>query len=238
MKINKATFDTLPAGMQSQFKANPSNADEYDNGEENVDGLKTALEAEKAAKVKAAQERDALKADEEKKLDAARKQAVEEARTKGDFKTVEDDYKKRIKDLEDGQKQAAKDAEDRLKSDAINAQVEDISKLFTSPALAKAFVKERLSAEIVDGSAIVRVKSKDGKASASSVEDLKKEYLTDSELKGSLVASKGSGGGHTHSSSGGGATVVNDDKFDAANADPKSMIARLESKGMDAGGDD
>jgi hypothetical protein len=240
MKITHAVWKLLPSDVQASFTKIGTGADdasEFDNGEENAAGLKTALDKEKEATRKAAQERDALKADEAKKLEEARKQAVEEARTKGDFKTVEDDYKKRIKDLEDANKRSAKEAEDRLKGDAINQQVDDIAKLFTSPALAKAFIKGRLSAEIVDGAAIVRVLSKDGKASASSVEDLKKEYLTDSDLKGSLVASKGSGGGSTRSPSGGGSTVEGD-KFDAANADPKSMIARLESKGIDDGGDD
>lgn len=240
MKITYAVWKLLPSDVQASFAKVGTGADdasEFDNGEENAAGLKSALEKEKEAVRTQGKKLSDFETAKAAEIEAARKAAVEEARTKGDFKTVEDDYKRRIKELEDGQRKAAKDAEERIKGDAINAQVEDIAKLFTSPPLAKAFIRTRLSAEIVDGEAIVRVISKDGKASAASVEDLKKEYLTDSELKGSLVASKGSGGGSTRSTSGGGSTD-SDAKFDAANADPKSMIARLEAGGMVGGDED
>lgn len=241
MKITHAVWKLLPADVQASFTKVGTGADdvsEFDNGEENAAGLKTALEKEKETVRTQGKKLSDFETAKAAEIEAERKKAVEEARTKGDFKTVEDDYKRRIKELEDANKRAAKDAEERIKTDAINKHVEDLSKLFTSPVLAKSFIKQRLTAEIVDGEAIVRVLGKDGKASAASVEDLKKEYLTDGDLKGSLVASKGSGGGSTQTPSGGGSTGASDDKFDAANADPKSMIARLEAKGIGGGDDD
>lgn len=240
MKINKDTFDKLPAALQAAFKPNPANADEYDNGEEAVDGLKSALQKEKdeAANIKKKlSEFETAKAAE---IEAARKKAVEEARSSGDFKTVEDDYKRKIKELEDANKKAAKEREDSIKGEAVNKQVDELAKLFVSPALAKSFIKSRLTAELVDGAPIVRVLDANGKPSAASVEDLKKEYLTNAELKSSLVASKGSGGGSGLPNAGGGSGAVDDasNKFDAANASPKDMIARLEAKGVTSEGDD
>jgi hypothetical protein len=237
MKITAAIWALLPAATQAAFKK-VDGADEYDNGEEAVDGLKSALQKEKEEKAALGSKLASFETAKAAEIEAARKKALEEARTTGDFAAIEKDYQRQLKELKDGMAKAAKDAEDRTKADAVSKHVEDIAKLFTSPALAKAFIASRLTAEIVDGEPIVRVLSKDGKASAASVEDLKKEYLTDADLKGSLVASKGSGGGSTRSTSGGGSTGASDEKFDAANADPKTMIARLESKGVVSGDDD
>ena len=48
MKITKAIWDALPAGpLKDAFKPEAANPDSYDNGEEAVDGLKSALQKEK-----------------------------------------------------------------------------------------------------------------------------------------------------------------------------------------------
>lgn len=238
MKITAAIFALLPLATQQSFKVNPTNADEYDNGEEAVGGLKTALEKEKAenaARGLKLSEYDTAKAAE---IAAARKKAVDEARTSGDFKAVEDDYKRQMKELTDKAEKAEAARNAAVEADAINTAAGELSKMFVSPGLALPAIKARLKAELVDGKPLIRVLGKDGAASASSVEDLKKEFLTDADLKGSLVASKGSGGGSTQTPSGGGSTVGDDSKFDAANAKPADMIARLEAKGIGSGDDE
>lgn len=239
MKISKATYEALPEELKKAF-TKVDGSDEYDNGEESATGLKTALQKEKEEKAAIKAKLDAADAAKASEIEAAKKKALEEAREKGDFKAVEDDYKARIKALEDANKKAAKEREDAIKGEAVNKHVDELAKMFVSPALAKSFIKSRLTAELVDGEPIVRVLDKDGKASAASVEDLKKEYLTDSELKSSLVASKGSGGGSGLPNAGGGSGAVDDasNKFDAANASPKDMIARLEAKGAIGSEDD
>jgi hypothetical protein len=241
MKLTYSVWKLLPADVQTSFVKVGTAADdasEFDNGEENAAGLKSALtkEKEESAKVKA--KLDAADAVKLQEIEAARKKAVEEARSTGDFAAVEADYKRRIKDLEDGQKKAAKETEDRTKADALNAAAEDVAKMFTVPKAMKAFVSGRLSVDLVDGKPIIRVKDKDGNASGLSLDDLKKEYLTDKELKPSIAASKGTGGGSGVPTVSGGAGTETDAKFDAASAAPKDMIARLESKGFGSEGDD
>src|SRR5687768_16802988 len=108
MKVSKAQYDEMPVWLKASFKVNPNNADEYDNGEEEAGGLKTALQKEKEEKAAIKIKLDAADAAKAREIEDARKKAVEEAREKGDFKAVEDDYKRRIKELEDGQKKAAK----------------------------------------------------------------------------------------------------------------------------------
>lgn len=239
MKIDKATFDLMPAAFQAQFKPTPENPLEYSNGEEAVDGLKTALakeKEEKAAFGKKLAEYDAAKT---KEIEAERKKALEEARTNGDFAKIEKDYQRQLAELKATVDKAEKDRVESVRAAAVSTAASELAKLFISPSLATPAIRSRLSAEIVDGKAIVRVLDKDGNPSAASVEDLKKEFLTDSELKASLVASKGSGGGSTHSKSGGGSTDYQAEKdFDATKADAKSMISRLESKGVVNADDD
>jgi hypothetical protein len=235
MKIEQAVYKLLPSEIQATFtKVAGTDGDsaEYDNGEESAGGLKTALQKEKEEKAAIKAKLDAADAAKAREIEDARKKAVEEAREKGDFKAVEDDYKRRIKELEDGQKKAAKEAEDRTKADAINKAADEVAKMFTAPKAMTPFVKSRLSVDLVDGAAIVRVLDKDGKASGLSLEDLRKEYLTDPDLKASITASKGTGGGSGVPPVSGGAGTAVDEKFDAANAAPKDMVARLEAKGL------
>jgi hypothetical protein len=236
MKITAAIWALLPATLQPSFKVNPANADEYDNGEEEVTGLKSALQKEKEEKANIKGKLDGFETAKLAEIEAARKKALEDARSTGDFKAVEDDYKRRIKELETANAQAAKERETAIREAAVEKQVDELAKMFVSPAIARTFVKSRLTAEIVDGSPIVRVLDAAGKASAASVEDFKKEMLTNPDLKASLVASKGTGGAGTPIANGG--AGASDSKFDAANADAKSMIARLEAKGVIAGADD
>jgi hypothetical protein len=239
MKIDKATFALLPALLQASFKPNPANAEEYDNGEEAVDGLKSALQKEKDEAANIKKKLSEFESAKLVEIEAARKKALEEARSTGDFAKIEKDYQERIKALEDANKKAAAEREASIRNEAVEKHVDELAKLFVSPSLAKPFIKSRLTAELVDGSPIVRVLGKDGKPSAASFKDLEKEYLTDSELKSSLIASKGSGGGSGLPTTGGGSGVVDDaNKFDAASADPKSMIARLEAKGLTVDGED
>jgi len=230
MKITKTDYEALPASLKAAF-TKIEGSEDYHNGEEDAAGLKAALKAEKEEKAGVKAKLDGFEVAKAKELEETRKKALADARNSGDIKAVEDDYKRQINELKAANEQAAKDVEERTKGEVVSKHVENIAKMFVSPALAKAFIKSRLTAELVDGQPIVRVLGKDGKASALSVEDLKKEYLTDGELKSSLVASRASGGGSGHAPTNGG-TGVDNDKFDAAKASPKELVARLEAKGI------
>lgn len=207
MKLTKAIWDALPAGpVKDAFKPTAANPEEYDNGEENAPALKAALEREKEVATERGRklaEYDTAKAAE---IETARKKALEDARSTGDFKTIEDDYKKKIADLEKQTREAAEATATRTKADAIDKEANELAKSFVSPTLALPAIRARLSADLVDGVAIVRVLGVDGKASAASVADLKTEYLTNPEYKDSIRASGGSGGGATPPAGGGGAT--------------------------------
>lgn len=233
MKITKATFDLLPADMKAAFTANPTNPDEYNNGEEDAGALKNALDAEKAAKVKAAQERDALLAGREGELKKAREDALKEAREKGDFAAIEKDYQKQLADA----RKEAKDAKDAADRTAVESATESvISSLlpsFVSAKAGRAILAGMVKVELVDGKPVTRFLDAAGSPTGLDAEGFKKNLLADADLKGILVASKGSGGGATQPTGGGGATSGERPK-DAANANPADMVAYLEAKGVGA----
>ena len=233
MKINKATFDLLPAALQSAFKANPANADEYDNGEEQAAGLKSALEKEREEKKRIAQERDTFVAGQEAALKKAREDALAEARTKGDFAAIEAAYKKDIAEL----RKNAADAEARATQMTIDSHTESVVQsllpAFVSAKAGRAVLAGMMKTELVDGKPVTRFLDGSGNPTALDVEGFKKNLLADSDLKGILVASKGSGGGATHSTGGGGSTSGERPK-DAATANPADMVAYLKSKGVGA----
>lgn len=245
MKLTWAVLKLIPEASRGAFKQVDAtkkaddDATEYDNGEEDAGALANALKAEKEEKAKIKAKLDAADAAKASEIEAAKKKALEDARANGDFAAIEKDYKDRLAAMEKEKKDMAKAAEDRKKSDALDKAADEVANMFTVPKAMKAFVRERLSVDLVEGEPIVRV-LKDGKASGLSLADLKNEYLTDKDLKGSIAASKASGGGSGGAPPSGGSGGGNNDKpFDAATADPKSMIAHLEAKGaVKAEGDD
>lgn len=78
----------------------------------------------------------------------------------------------------------------------VGSAAKALSQLFIVPSFAEANIRARLTTEIVDGEAVVRVLDKNGKASAMSLEDLEKEFKNDKELAPALKGSGGSGGGN------------------------------------------
>lgn len=235
MKINKATWDLLPAALKESFKPNAANPDEYDNGEENAAGLKSALEKERAEVQRVAQERDAFKASKDADIAKARKEALEEARTKGDFAAIEKDYQRQVKEAQDAAKTAAQRA-DQLAIDSANeAAISGLLPAFVSATAGRAILAGRVKTELVDGKPVTRFLDPAGSPTALDAEGFKKNLLAEADLKPILVASKGSGGGATHPTGGGGSTSVERPK-DAATADPATMVAFLKSKGVGSEG--
>jgi len=143
MKINKDEYAALPESLKASFKQ-IEGSEEYSNGEEDAGALKNALESEKAAKVKAAQERDALRdaseAEKQKAVDAA----LKEARKEGDFAAIEKDYQNRLKAAEDRAAQATASANSQLVENAQGKVIADLGKVFTAPAAMTPYLKSRL----------------------------------------------------------------------------------------------
>lgn len=228
MKIKKAVFDLMPKEIQSQFKPNES-GDEFDNGEEDVVGLKSALEKEKASKKQAAEERDAYKSAATKAEDERKVAESKKAAENGDFSKLEESYKKQLADSQE-EIRLAKDGLTRALTDSHNENV--ISSLlpnFISTKAGRAILEKRIKSEIIEGKAVTRFLDDNGNVTTLDSDGFKKILLADSDLKGILVASKAGGGGSTPNNPGGGTTGVKSD-FNPSTATGKDMVAHLRAK--------
>src|SRR5690606_14104168 len=77
------------------------------------------------------------------------------------------------------------------------------SELFTSVVLGLPHVSSRLTTEMEDGKAVVKVLDPDGEVGVMSLEDLKKELRANKELAPIIKGGKGSGSGAPGSGGGG-----------------------------------
>lgn len=118
---------------------------------------------------------------------------------KEDLEAIETSYKEKITNLETANKDALSISEKRLKNATVKAAALKIaSELSDSPALMLPYISKRLSVEFGDDDeAIIRVKGADGKASALTIEDLKKDLVANSDLTPIIRGSKGTGGQNT-----------------------------------------
>ena len=229
MKITKAEYDALPDGAMKAAFTQIEGSEDFSNGEEDAGALKNALESEKAAKVKAAQERDALRQASEAEKQKAVEEALKEARKEGNFAAIEKDYQNRLKAAEDKAAQATQQANSQLVENAQGKIISDLGKVFTAPEAMKPYLQSRLSTQIGDdGIVVTRVLDGAGQATAATIDDLKKEILDNPEFKPIIAAGKGSGSGATGHADGSGATSQQSGKFSDASVDDK--VARLDLK--------
>lgn len=151
------------------------------------------------------------KAEEQKRKEAeelARKEAEESARKKGDIDALEKSW---------SDKYAARENEllDQIKG--LEGQTYKLTVGQTASSLANELavsgcssvllphITSRLQVETVDGEVKVRVLDTQGKPSAATIDDLKKEFRDNPAFKPLIVASGASGGGANGGNSGGGA---------------------------------
>ena len=236
MKITKAIWDLMPATLQAEFKLNPTNADEYDNGEENAASLKSALDNERAEKKTIAQERDALKLRETEAETAARLAREKAIREGGNGNDIEKMYKDKAaadKLISDA---AIASREKEIQRLALESEVSRIANKFTIPEVMKPVIRQQLRCEFAaDGTSIIRVLDANGNATANSLVEFETNLLAKPEYKSIIPSSNGSGSGATKPEGGGsGATPTKLADFKNkteesvfANANPIAYAAML-----------
>jgi len=203
--ISKTEYEQLEEVIQKQYDAK---GDEYQiqlEGVEDTGALKRAKEHEKERRHKAEQElkevRDKLDSKEQEIMDL-RKGAV----SKDDVEALEKSYKEKLEDTQ-------KDYEDRLntsENSLKNLLVDNVAnklatEISTVPDLMANAIATRLTTEVVDGKTITRVLDNEGKPSALTVDELKKEFIANEKFSSIIVGSNASGSGAQGSGNGGGA---------------------------------
>lgn len=166
---------------------------------EDVSGLKAKVE-ELLAEKKAVTEKARLAAEESEraKLEAAKKG--------GDVEALEISYQQKIAEIENRLKLEIEQRDGSIieltSGQTATKMAAELAVQGSSDVLLP-HIKARLRTEFRDGKPVTVVLDKDGKPSANTVEELKKEFISNPAFAPLIVASKASGAGRTVNGSGG-----------------------------------
>lgn len=231
-KIKKDEFDKLPADIQAEYVEKDGefvlDLDGDDAGGEDTTALRRAKDREVQARKDA--EKRAREAEEKlSQLDES------DARKRGDIDALEKSWKEKhdATVAEYDGKLKAKDAFiSRTLVDNVASQL--ASEISTSPKLLLPHIKARLVAELDGDEPATKVLDANGKPSAATLDDLRKEFVDNKEFASIIRASKASGGGAPNNGQTtrlGGATQNNGDKpAPLASANPKDLAAAIKAK--------
>lgn len=177
-KIDETTFNGLSDILKAEYT---KNGNEYVLDTDDARDLTAARDFEKRAKEELKKERDAIKTELDNMKAAG-----------GDWQTLEASYKQKIAD---------KDAEIAAVNTTLTGERKDryigaaameiASKNFTTPKLMVKEIAARLDLD-KDGKTVIVVGA-DGKKSASSLEDLTKEFVDNADYKSIVLVNKASG---------------------------------------------
>ncbi len=212
IKIGQSAYDALSDAVKKEYK---KNGDDYQldvEGYEDAAEIKRARDAANTERNEAKRERDEAKARAEaaeakaatleaKNVDIAN--AIKETETKVTATLT----KKHETELADRDGKLAK-ATGSIVNSKRDAQAMAIAeRISTAPKLLAPIIAQRLQVDLSDDYvADLKILSADGKATASTIDDLAKEFQTNKEFASVMKASNGSGGGGApRAPSGGGA---------------------------------
>lgn len=189
-KISKSDYTALNALLQAEYKLE---GEEYILDAEGFDDpaeLKRALDREREEKKAAAKKAT----DAETELRTLKEGT---ARSSGDIATLEKSWKDKEAIREKEHKAELEKRDKHLQATLVDSVATQLASELggENAALLIPHIKGRLTADLTGDTPLTRVLDKDGKPSAFSVEDLRKEISSDTRFKSVIVVGKGSGGG-------------------------------------------
>lgn len=202
LKITKAEYEALDDAKKGLYTA------DGENYKLDVDDVEVAAEMRRGRDREKARA-DAL--DAEKKELEARISALEEAgeqakRKSGDITEIEKGWQKKLDKAKADGDAAVMKLKKQLETVMIDGELAKIaSEIFVKPGRDVRLLKDRVYVEFEGENAVLRVRDKEGKASALTLEDLKKETVDNADYKDILVGSKATGSGGSGGNNGGGA---------------------------------
>lgn len=156
--------------------------------QEDVSGLK-AKNAELLTKFKEQKDAAAVAA----KL--AQDAEFEKAKKDGDVSAIEKSWSEKLTAREAELNAQIDSRDNSLKTMLVDNVAQTLaSAISVSPALMMPHIKSRLSVEVQDGKHITRVLDAEGKPSAATIDDLKKEFVANEAFAPVIIGSKASGG--------------------------------------------
>lgn len=197
-KIDEETHKKLSPNIQGEYKKGEDGSYTLDvEGQEDTGALKRAKDHEKELRKGVEQK---LKEEQERYKEViAQMDELRAEKIRGGDKVseVEKAFQSKIAKLAADHKTEV----DRING-ALRSHLEENVAISLATELAGEnaellipHIKGRLRAEIVEGKAVTKILGTDGEVSAATVDELKKEFLTNSKFHAVLIGSKASGGG-------------------------------------------
>jgi len=207
-EITKEQFDKLQSDLTASIEASKGFQESITKLEEN----NKALLGEKATAKKAAQTAE-----------------EEAARKSGDIDALEQSWKDKLT-AETGSRDEKLSSYQKTISDmTAGSAARDMAAELALPGSAAVLlphIKSRLSVDMDGDSPLVRVLDKDGKPSAMSIDDLKKEIEADKAFAPLLLGSKASGSGDVGKKSKPSSKSVTREEFDSMDHVARSTFAK------------
>lgn len=197
-------------------------------GDEDTGALKRAKEHEKLRRKEAEQKAREL----QEQIDELN-ESLEEIKESGGKKKEGDDpldkkWQAKLQKRESELNGQIEKLQTEIQRITVDTLAENMAKeLSDSPNLLVPHIKSRLTMEMVDGKATVKVKDPDGELSASTLDELKAEFESSEDFASVIRGSQGSGSGASGGKGGGGEGKPS--KPDFTKASPKEIADYLKA---------
>ena len=205
LTITKDEFEAIDSTLQSEYKEEGEGYTLTVEGLEDTGALKRAKEHEVSRRKQAEESlkeiKDRLTAKEDELIEI-RKGVI----PKDDMDALEKSWKEKLDNQQNDFQQKIQQSESALQSLLVdNVASSMAAEISTVPSLLVPLIKQRLATETADGKTNTRVLDAEGKPTALTVEDLKKEFIANEQLFSIMKGSNASGSGAQGSGNGGGA---------------------------------
>lgn len=194
--IDKAAFDALSADLQSEYTLGADDKYHLDLEDDDAAALKRAKDHEKEKRLAAEEKLREREAADEAAAEELRLAKEEAARKAGDVEALETSWREKHEAAVAEAKADGERSRNALKAVFVNKVATEMANaISTVPDLIVDKIKARLDLEIHEGQPITRVLSADGKPSALSLDELRKEFVDNKSYAAIIKASDAQGGG-------------------------------------------
>lgn len=153
---------------------------------------------------------------------------------KGDVEKLEKSWKDKLEKIQGEHTDALGARDATLREVLVQSVAQKMATELSGEAahLILPHIEKRLTTEIQNGRFVTRVLDSEGKPSASSIEELQKEFSSDKRFAAIIVGSRASGGGANGGGNGSGASGSQrvDPKFNPNKAKPGDFVAQIRAK--------
>lgn len=208
-KINKAEYEALPDAIKAEYKVDGDNYKLDVDDSELAEEMRRGRDREKQRASDAEKKAQDLQAE----LDSIN---GNNARKTGDIATIEKSWSEKLEKAKADSEKAVTALKAQLEKVMVDAAVNEISaEIFVKPNRDSRLIKDRIYIDYDGETPVLRIRDKDGKASALTLAELRQETLDNADFADILVGSKASGSGATGGKQGGGAAKQPSDYTEA-----------------------